>query len=141
MMTDASETAEARHYAATQLSVIGPLLKNPQPLLDFLSKEIESLDPERRLDATYALGWEGNSQAALPLIERLYDTDERVQQEAVNALCNLRDDRILDLLADRLIHGSFEQKRVILLNLWRFDSQAKQVTEIYLKSLQDENPD
>src|ERR1041384_3146839 len=38
MMTDASETAEARHYAATQLNVIGPLLKDPQPLLDLLSK-------------------------------------------------------------------------------------------------------
>jgi HEAT repeat protein len=141
IMTDPCEDAEVKHDASIQLSVIGPFLKDPQPLVDRLLKEIESSDPERRLRATFAIGWEGNSQAAIPLIERLYDPDERVQQTAVNALCNLRDDRILDLLVDRLNRGSLEQKRAILFNLWRFDSKAKEVTEIYLKCLQHENPD
>jgi HEAT repeat protein len=141
MMTDSSENEDVRHDAAIQLSVIGPLLKDLQPLVDRLLKEIESSDAERRLHATFAIGWEGNFQAAISLIGRLYDTDTRVQQTAVNALCNLRDDRILELLLDRLEHGPSEQKKTILFNLWRFDSKGERVKEIYLKYLEHEEPD
>lgn len=141
IMTDPLESEEVRHDAAIQLSVIGPFLKNSQPLIDRLLKEVESSDTERRLHAAFAIGWEGNFQAAIPLIERLYDGDPRVQQTAVNALCNLRDDRILDLLSERLHHGPLEQKRIILFNLWRFHTKRKEVTEIYLQYLEDENPD
>src|SRR6266542_365977 len=141
MMTDSSENEDVRHDAAIQLSVIGPLLKDPQPLVHRLLKEIESSDAERRLHATFAIGWEGNFQAATSLIGRLYDTDTRVQQTAVNALCNLRDDRILELLLDRLEHGPSEQKKTILFNLWRFDSKGERVKEVYLKYLEHENPD
>jgi HEAT repeat protein len=141
MMTDTSESKEVRHDASIQLSVIGPLLNNPQPLIERLLKEVESTDNERRLHATFAIGWEGNVQAALPLIERLYDSDSGVQETAVNALCNLRDDKILKLLVDRLEHGPLEQKRVILFNLWRFSSREKEVTEVYLKYLEHENPE
>ena len=141
MMTDSSEDEDVRHDAAIQLSVIGPFLKDPEPLVDRLLKEIESPDAERRLHATFAIGWEGNFQAATSLIGRLYDTDTRVQQTAVNALCNLRDDRILDLLVDRLEHGPLEQKSAILFNLWRFDSKGERVKEVYLKYLEHEEPD
>ena len=141
MMTDPSEKEEIRHDAGIQLSVIGPLLKDPQPLADRLLKEVESSDAERRLHATFAIGWEGNFQAAIPLIERLYDSDLRVQETAVNALCNLRDDKILDLLLDRLDHGPLEQKRSILFNLWRFYSKREEVTEVYLKFLDHEDPE
>jgi HEAT repeat protein len=141
LMTDGSESEEIRHDAAIQLSVIGPFLKNPQALADRLREEIESSDAERRLHATFALGWRGNSQAAISLIERLYDSDSRVRQTAVNALCNLRDDRVLDLLLDRLNNGPVEQQRVILFNLWRFHFNREKVTAVYLKYLEHENPD
>ena len=141
MMTDSSENEEVRHDAAIQLSVIGPLIKDRQPLVDRLLKEIESSDAERRLHATFAIGWEGNFQAATSLIGRLYDADTRVQQTAVNALCNLRDDKILDLLIDRLDHGPLEQKSAILFNLWRFDSKGERVKQVYLKCLEHEEPD
>ena len=141
LMTDPLELPEVRNDAAIQLSVIGPFLKKPQPLIDRLLKEANSSDAERRLHATFALGWKGNCQAAIPLIERLYDGDVQVQQTAVNALCNLKDDRILDLLLDRLEHGPLEQKRTILFNLWRFDSKGERVKEVYLKYLEHENPD
>jgi HEAT repeat protein len=141
MMTDSSENEDVRHDAAIQLSVIGPLIKDPQPLVDRLLKEIESSDAERRLHATFAIGWEGNFQAATALIARLYDGDRRVQQTAVNALCNLRDDKIFDLLLDRLDHSPSEQKKTILFNLWRFDSKGERVKEIYLKYLEHEEPD
>jgi HEAT repeat protein len=141
IMIDSSEDEEARHDAAIQLSVIGPFLKDPQRLVERLMKEIENSDAERRLHATFAMGWKGNYHAAIPLIERLYDKDVRVQQTAVNALSNLRDDRILDLLLDRLEHGPLEQKRNILFNLWRFHSKRAKVTEVYLKYLDHEDPD
>jgi HEAT repeat protein len=141
IMTDPTENENVRHDAAIQLSVIGPLIKNPQPLIDRLLEEIKSSDVERRLHATFAIGWEGNFQAATSLIGRLYDPDTRVQQTAVNALCNLRDDRILDLLVERLDHGPLEQKSAILFNLWRFDSKGERVKEIYLRCLEHEEPD
>ena len=141
IMTDPLENEEIRHDAAIQLSVIGSLLKDPQPLIDKLLKEIESTDAERRLHATFAIGWRGNFQAATSLMGRLYDADSRVQETAVNALCNLRDDRILDLLVDRLEHGPLEQKRSILFNLWRFDSKEQKVRNVYFKCLENDDPD
>ena len=141
MMIDPAENVDVRHDAAIQLSVIGPLIKDPQLLVERLLKEIESSDAERRLHATFAIGWEGNFQAATALIARLYDGDRRVQQTAVNALCNLRDDKIFDLLLDRLDHGPLEQKSTILFNLWRFDSKGERVKEVYLKYLEHEEPD
>ena len=139
VMTDPSENEEIRHDAAIQLSVIGPFLKDPQPLRDKLLKDVENSDAEQRLHATFALGWEGNFQAAIPLIGRLYDSEVRIQQTAVDALCNLRDDRILGLLLDRLDHGSLEQKRSILFNLWRFYSKAEEVKKVYLNYLDHED--
>lgn len=139
MMIDASENDEFRNDAAIQLSVIGPLLTDSQLLIDRLLEEIQSSDIERRLHATFAIGWRGNVRAALPLIERLYDSDSRVQETAVNALCNLRDDKILHLLVDRLEHGPMQQKRIILFNLWRFSSKKEEVTEIYRKYLDHES--
>ena len=141
LMTDSSESEEIRHDAAIQLSVIGPFLKTPQELANRLQEEIESSDAERRLHATFAMGWRGNSQAAISLVERLYDDDPRVRETAVNALCNLRDERVLDLLLDRLNHGPVEQKKVILFNLWRFDSKREKVTQVYIKCLEHEDPD
>jgi HEAT repeat protein len=141
LMTDPSESEEIRHDAAIQLSVIGPLLKNSQPLVDRLLQEIGNKDRQRRLHATFAIGWEGNFQAATSLIERLFDSDSEVQQTAVNALCNLSDDRILDLLLDRLNHGPFEQKRIILFNLWRFYSKREKVMQVYIKCLEHEDPE
>ena len=141
IMADASQSEEVRSDAAIQLSVMGPLLRESQPLIDRLLEDIGSADAELRLHATFAVGWRGNFQAAIPLIERLYDADDRVRQTAVNALCNLKEDRILQLLRERLEHGGLEQKRTILLNLWRFDSKREEVIEVYLKCLEHDEPD
>ena len=141
IMADASQSEEVRSDAAIQLSVMGPLLRESQPLIDRLLDDIGSADADLRLHATFAVGWRGNFQAAIPLIERLYDTDERVRQTAVNALCNLKEDRILQLLLERLEHGGLEQKRTILLNLWRFRSKQEEVIEVYLKCLEHEEAD
>jgi len=141
ILTDIKENKDIRNSASIELSVIFPFLKEPQPLLDRLLEDIKSPHVELRIYAAFALGWEGNTQAAIPLIELLYDSDIRVQQTAVNALSNMRDDRIFSLMLERLEYGPFEQKRCILLNLWRFYSKHKEVISVYLTYLNHENAD
>ncbi|MCK4729606.1 MAG: HEAT repeat domain-containing protein, partial [Desulfobacterales bacterium] len=141
IMTDPDESDESRHFASIQLSVISTFLKEPQPLTDQLLEDIKSPDPELRINAAFALGWEGNAEAAIPLTELLYDSNIDVQATAVNALSNLRDDRILSLMLERLEHGPLEQKRCILFNLWRFYSKREEVVSVYLRYLDHENAD
>lgn len=141
MIIDRGENEEIRHLASIQLGVIFPFLQEPQGLIDRLLEDLKSPDPELRANAAFALGWEGNTQAAIPLVELLYDADIQVQQTAVNALSNMRDDRILTLLLERLEYGPLEQKRSILFNLWRFYSREKEVVSVYLKYLDHENAD
>jgi len=141
ILADTKENKDIRNSASIELSVIFPFLKEPQPLLDRLLEDLKSPHAKLRIYAAFALGWEGNTQAAIPLIELLYDSDIRVQQTAVNALSNMRDDRIFSLMLERLEHGPFEQKRCILLNLWRFYSKHKEVISVYLKYLNHENAD
>jgi len=114
-MVDPNESEDSHHDASIQLSVICSVLEDPQPLIDRILEDVKNQDPLVRLNAAFALGWEGNAQAAISLIELFYDPDERVQQSAVNALSNLRDDQILSLMLERLEHGALEQKRTILL--------------------------
>ena len=135
MMTDSAEDDDVRHYAAIQLSVTFPFLKEPQDLINRLLADLKNEDPELRANAAFALGWEGNTQAVTALIELLYDSDTQVQQSAVNALANLRDDRILNLMLERLEHGPFEQKRAILFNLSRFYSKREEVLSVYRRFL------
>jgi HEAT repeat protein len=139
IMTDAVVSEEIRQAASVQLSVTASFLRDPQPIVDTLVSAIKEGDSIDKRLAAFALGWEGNAQAAIPLIELLYDTDTDVQQAAVNALANLRDDRILNLLLERLEHGPLDQKRAILYNLWRFYSRREEVVAVYLKYL--EHPD
>ena len=141
ILSDIKENKDIRNSASIELSVIFPFLKEPQPLLESLLEDLKSPDAELRIYAAFSLGWEGNTQAAIPLIELLYDSDIRVQQTAVNALSNMRDDRIFSLMLERLEHGPFEQKRCILLNLWRFYSKHKEVISVYLTYLNHENAD
>ena len=141
ILADTKENKDIRNSASIELSVIFPFLKEPQPLLDRLLEDLKSPHAGLRIYAAFALGWEGNTQAAIPLIELLYDSDIRVQQTAVNALSNMRDDRIFSLMLERLEHGPFEQKRCILLNLWRFYSKHKEVISVYLTYLNHEDAD
>ena len=141
MMVNPHESEESRREASIQLSVIFPFLKDPQPIIDRLLEDLKNADPELRLNAAFSSGWEGNDQVVIPLIELLYDPDINVQQTAVSALSNLRDDRIIGLMLERLEHGPLEQKRSILFNLWRFYSKRDEVVSIYLKYLDHENSD
>lgn len=135
IMIDRNEADDIRQAASIQLSVTASFLTDPEPLTRQLLIDLGNTDPLIRLHAAFALGWEGNHRAALPLVELLYDSDIDVQQAAVNALANLDDERILGLMLDRLEHGPMEQKTCILYNLWRFYSRREEVAEVYLKYL------
>jgi HEAT repeat protein len=141
IIIDPQQDEEVRHFAAVQLSVTLPFLKERQPLIDKLLGSLKHHDPEVRMNAAFALGWEGNARAAIPLIELLYDPDIQVQQTAVNALSNLRDDRIFNLLQERLQHSPLEQQRSILYNLWRFYTKQREVEAVYLQYLQHRDAD
>ena len=135
IMNDSGEKEEIRHAASVQLGVTVSFLNHQQAFIDKLINDTKSIDPFTRRLAAFALGWEGNDQAAIPLIDLLYDRDVDVQQTAVNALSNLRDDRILNLLLERLDHGPLDQKRTILYNLWRFYTRQDEVVAVYLNYL------
>ncbi|MBL7178815.1 MAG: HEAT repeat domain-containing protein [Pseudomonadota bacterium] len=141
IMMDPQEDEEVRHFASVQLSVTLPFLKERQILIDKLLGALKHYDPEVRMNAAFALGWEGNAQAAIPLIELLYDTDIQVQQTAVNALSNFRDDRIFNLMLERLQHGPLEQQRCILYNLWRFYGKHREVEAVYSQYLKHRDAD
>lgn len=141
IMIDTQQDEEVRHFAAVQLSVTLPFLKERQPLIDKLLGSLKHHDQEVRMNAAFALGWEGNARAAIPLIELLYDPDIQVQQTAVNALSNLRDDRIFNLMLERLQHGPLEQQRSILYNLWRFYTRQREVEAVYLQYLEHQDAD
>ncbi len=140
IMKDEKEPDELRDQAAIHLAVIGPFLDDPQALIRKLMNDISSPDREVRTRAIVALGWEGNLSAVLPLIECIYQPDQEIQEVAVNALCNLKDSRLIGLLADRLKTCSFDQKRAILFNLWRFKDKEDEVAAIYKKELETGDP-
>lgn len=139
IMADTAQEEDIRHIASIQLNVVTSFLDNPAPLVDQLLEDLGCPDPQTRSLAAFALGWEGNESAAVALIELLYDADPQVQVTAVNALSNLQDDRVLQLLAERLRHGPLEQKRTILYNLWRFSRRKDAVAAIYLDFLANQD--
>ena len=139
MLSDPSENEEIRYIAAIQLRVLFPTLKNSQPLIDRLLRDLESEDPEMRMYAACAMGWNGNFQAAIPLIALLFDSDMDVMQSAVSALTDLGDDRIFTILSERLKYGALEQKRCILFNLWHLTSKQDEVIDVYLDYLKNPN--
>jgi HEAT repeat protein len=139
MLSDPLENEEIRYIAAIQLRVISPTLKDAQPLIDRLLQDLENKDSEMRMYAASALGWNGNFQAAIPLIALLFDSDMDVMQAAVNSLTDLGDDRIFIVLTDRLKYGSLDQQRCILFNLWHLTSKQDEVIEVYMDYLNHSN--
>jgi HEAT repeat protein len=119
-----------RQAAAIQISVAGALLDDTDDLVAELRGDLDDQAPFARANAAFALGWEGNMTAAPDLIDCLSDEDMEVQQAAVNALSNLRDDSLFTLLAQRLQKGGKEQQRSILYNLGHFPSRHGEAARI-----------
>lgn len=130
IMCDDEQAETICQAAAIQLSVVGGIIKNPDKLVDRLLEHLGSKSARVRANAAFALGWEGNRRAAPYLIDCLSDTDIDVQQAAVNALSNLRDDGLFKFLSKRLQNGAKEQQRSILYNLGHFPARHNEIVEI-----------
>jgi HEAT repeat protein len=130
IMRDPELEESIRQAAAIQISVVGAFLNDTDDLVAELLSDLDDKAPFARANAAFALGWEGNMKAAPDLIDCLSDEDMEVQQAAVNALSNLRDDSLFTLLAQRLQKGAKEQQRSILYNLGHFPSRHGEVARI-----------
>jgi HEAT repeat protein len=130
IMRDTAQRENVRQAAAIQISVMGAALQEKTDLVMQLRKDLEADAPFARANAAFALGWEGNMQVAPDLIDCLSDEDIEVQQAAVNALSNLRDESLFTLLVQRLQTGAKEQQRSILYNLSHFPSRHGEAARI-----------
>lgn len=141
VMSDIGLNESIRHAAAVQLSLVGAQTRDNDALVDNLLADLGHPDPTIRANAAFALGWEGNQRAVPGLVDALCDKDMEVQQAAVSALSNIRDDRLFVFLADRLKRGGKEQQRCILYHLGEFSSRRKDVERICTRYLTHIDPD
>jgi HEAT repeat protein len=130
IMRNDDDNDAIRQAAAIQLSVVGGVLSDSEPLVQRLLKLLQKGAPFEKANAAFALGWQGNLQAAPFLIDCLFNADVEVQQAAVNALSNIQDDRLFYVLTERLPKSSKEQQRSILYNLGRFASRHNEIIQI-----------
>jgi hypothetical protein len=141
IMRDTSQSENVRQAAAIQISVMGGILEEKTALVAQLRKDLEADVPFVRANAAFALGWEGNLQVAPDLIDCLSDEDIEVQQAAVNALSNLRDESLFTMLAQRLQIGAKDQQRSILYNLSHFPSRYGEAARICKTFIHHGDPD
>ena len=130
LMTDMNQHDTIRHAAASQLSVLGPEVRESEALVDNLIADLGYHHAAVRAAAAFALGWEGNQRAVSPLVDALCDPDPEVQQAAVGALANIGDDHLFDILASAMQRSSKEQQRCILYHLSCFKSRHHEVIRI-----------
>jgi HEAT repeat protein len=139
LMRDERQSESLRHAAAVQLSLLGDKVEDPRQWVADLIEDLDNEDPFMRATAAFALGWEGNQQAITPLLEALCDPDMEVQQAAVSALTNIKDEPLFDVLIERLMSGPKEQQRCILYHLSCFGTRRREVMGICARYL--DHPD
>ena len=136
LMCDSSTDEHVRHSAAVQLGLAASLSNDPSALKAALIEKLDHPNPSVRSSCALALGWEGNWPAVEPLMVHMHDPDRNVQDAVVAALSSMGDVRVLDLLTARLETGTVEEKRSLLLNLWRFSEQTTRLETVYLGILE-----
>lgn len=141
IMRNDADSEAIRQAAAIQLSVVGGVLGDNEPLVCQLLEMLQGGPVFDRANAAFALGWQGNLQASPFLIDCLFDAETDVQQAAVNALSNIQDDRLFSVLTDRLHKRSTEQQRCILYNLVQFSSRHNEIVQICKNYLFDRDSD
>ena len=127
---DDSEDEGIRYRAAIQISVTAAGMNDTDGIAERLETALHHRNPTVRRNAAIAIGWEGHTRAAAPLIALLHDDDADVQQTAVNALSNLDAEDVFRLLEKRLHQGPVDMKRAILYNLWRFTTRKEEALDM-----------
>lgn len=141
LMKSDQEEDNVRHQAAVELSNMAERLSDTKEILNVLSADVQSEDPDVRILTTIALGWRANYSGVLALLERVYDTNETVQNLAINSLATIQDERIVPFLEERLLTAPHLQKKAILANLWRFSQRKDAITAIYSQYIQNNDED
>jgi len=127
--------------AAVQLGLAASLSEDPQPLNIALIEKLNHPDAPVRSACALALGWEGNHRSVSALMEHLQDPDRDVQAAVIAALSSVGDLHLFDFFTKRLEKGGMEERRSILLNLWRFGEKNSRVERIYLNCLDRLSPE
>gem|GEM_PF-3112316 len=130
-----------RRDASSHLSVIFPFLPNPSPLIEKLLNHIDRGDSQTRVYAAFALGWKNNHEAAIGLSALLFDANAEVRIAAVMGLVNIGSGRIVPLLIDRLKCGAIPEQACILMHLWHFSDQRKQILPVYRQFVTHQDAD
>lgn len=132
LMTEQSNDEQVRRSAAVHLGLAASMSEDPSVLKEKLIDNLDHPEAVVRSGSALALGWEGNWPAVEPLVAHLSDPDRDVQAAVVAALSSVGDGRVFDILIARLEHGTVEQQRSILLNLWRFAERVSHVEDAYV---------
>ncbi|WP_155305564.1 HEAT repeat domain-containing protein [Desulfosarcina widdelii] len=138
--TSAGDEAVCR-LAAVQLGLAASLSEDPEELNTALIENLNHPETTVRGACALALGWEGNHRAVPALMDHLQDPDIDVQAAVIAALSSVGDPHVFDFFTKRLKSGSIEERRSILLNLWRFGEKFFRVESIYLNCLDDLSPE
>lgn len=136
LILEASKDEPVSRLAAVQLGLAASLSQDSSALKAALIKNLNHPEPSIRSSCALALGWEGNWPAVKTLIEHLPDPDRDVQAAVVAALSSVGDARVFNLLTAHLEKGMPEERRSILLNLWRFAEQIPHVEAVYIRYMQ-----
>lgn len=140
IMTDKQESDEHREQAALYINFLAPFITDSQQLTDRLLALLSSENEENRVLSIMTLGWEGNLAASFALVDCLYDSSIEIQEIAAISICNLKDNAVFSILEERIMNGSFDQKRAILYGISRFSDSAAKVRGIYRHELEYGDP-
>ncbi|GAB6904471.1 hypothetical protein DESC_720403 [Desulfosarcina cetonica] len=132
-----STNEQIRTTAAIQLGLAALQSKDPSAINAALINMLDHSLPTIRMGCALALGWEGNYPAVQALIQRLDDPERDVQASVVTALVSVGGNYVFDLLKSRLLIGSIEEQRSILLNYWRFSEKFPNVEWVYSDVIMD----
>lgn len=132
---------QVRISAAIQLGTAASLSRDPSTTIMLLMDHLDCSDLSVRSCCALALGWEGNNIAVNHLLSHLDDPDRDFQAAVVTALAAIGSVQVFNMLKDRLKKGSVEEKRSIVLNLWRFMEKTPQVENVYLDIIDPIEPE
>jgi hypothetical protein len=131
LIVEPEQDEQVRISAAVQLGTAGAQSRDPSTVTMLLMDNLDYPDSSIRSCSALALGWEGNNIAVNHLMSHLMDSDRDVQAAIVTALSAIGGTNVFYQLKERLKTGALEEKRSIILNLWRFIEKVPEVATIY----------
>jgi HEAT repeat protein len=132
LIINPEQNDQVRFSSAVQLATAASQSRDPSAVTALLIDCLDYPQSSVRSSCAIALGWDGNTIAVNHLLHHLTDNDRDVQAAIVTALSAIGGLQVYNQLTDRLRTGTIEEKRSIVLNLWRFMEKMPQVKDVYL---------